>query len=190
MDFYDAKGAVEALLGALGICNASFVLAEHSALHPRASAQVRTAGGTPLGFLGELHPRAIKRMDLPLTLFAFELNVDGLIAAAGLVPEYRAVNRFPAVLRDVAVVVPIGQRNDEVRKVILEVGGALVEDAQLFDVYTGKPLPEGRKNLAYALRYRSAERTLRDDEVNEAHGRIVAEVNHRLGGQLRGSNPE
>ena len=67
----------------------------------------------------------------------------------------RTLNRFPAVLRDLAVVVPVELRNDEVRRVILEVGGALVEDALIFDVYTGKPIPEGKKNLAYAIRYRS-----------------------------------
>ena len=90
------------------------------------------------------------------------------------------------MLRDVAVVVPAAMQAAEVRAVILEVGQPLVEDATLFDVYTGAPLPEGQKNLAFALSYRSADRTLRDDEVQEAHRRIVDEVQRRLGGQLRG----
>ena len=76
--------------------------------------------------------------------------------AARLVPEYHSLPRFPAVLRDLAVVVPLELRNDQVRQVILEVGGAMGEDALIFDVYTGKPIPEGKKNLAYAIRYRSA----------------------------------
>jgi len=86
----------------------------------------------------------------------------------------------------VAVVVPVSMEAADVRSVVLEVGQPLVEDAVLFDVYTGAPLPEGQKNLAFALSYRSAERTLRDEEVQEAHRRIVEEVQRRLGGQLRG----
>jgi phenylalanyl-tRNA synthetase beta chain len=90
------------------------------------------------------------------------------------------------VLRDLAVVVPVSMEAAEVREVIREVGQPLVEDAALFDVYTGAPLPEGQKNLAFALTYRSPQRTLRDDEVQEAHKRIVEGVQRRLGGQLRG----
>ena len=90
------------------------------------------------------------------------------------------------MLRDVAVVVPVTMEAAEVRAVIREVGQPLVEDATLFDVYTGPPLPEGQKNLAFALSYRAPDRTLRDDEVAAAHARIVEEVQRRLGGQLRG----
>ena len=115
----------------------------------------------------------------------FELDVETLYAVANLVPEFQAIGRFPAVLRDLAVVVPVALQNDEVRRVILEVGRPLVEDAVVFDVYVGKPIPEGSKNIAYAIRYRSAERTLTDNEVNDAHRRIIDEVQRRLGGQLR-----
>ena len=71
------------------------------------------------------------------------------------------------------------------RQVILEVGRPLVEDVEVFDVYSGKPIPEGQKNLAYAIRYRAADRTLTDAEVSEAHQKIVAEVHQRLGASLR-----
>ena len=103
-----------------------------------------------------------------------------------LSPQFRPLPRYPAVLRDLAVVVPVSMEAAEVREVIREVGQPLVEDAALFDVYTGAPLPEGQKNLAFALTYRSPQRTLRDDEVQEAHKRIVEGVQRRLGGQLRG----
>jgi phenylalanyl-tRNA synthetase beta chain len=185
MDFYDAKGAVEAVLHGLRVGGARFEPAEAPAWHPRACAQVVLADGTVLGHVGELHPRVTRALDLPQGVFAFELDTAPLYTAAQLVPAYHALPRFPAVLRDLAVVVPAELRNDEVRRVILEVGGALVEDALIFDVYTGKPIPEGKKNLAYAIRYRSQERTLTDGEVGEAHQRIIAEVNQRLGGALR-----
>ncbi|HVG59191.1 MAG TPA: phenylalanine--tRNA ligase subunit beta [Hyalangium sp.] len=185
MDFYDAKGAVEAVLHALHVDGVRFVPAEAPAWHPRACAHVLLADGTALGHVGELHPRVTKALELPQGVYAFELDTEPLYATARLVPEYHSLPRFPAVLRDLAVVVPVELRNDEVRRVILEVGGALVEDALIFDVYTGKPIPEGKKNLAYAIRYRSPERTLTDAEVGEAHQRIISEVNQRLGGALR-----
>jgi phenylalanyl-tRNA synthetase beta chain len=184
-DFYDAKGAVEGVLGALRVEGVTFLPAEYPAYHPRACAQVKTADGTVLGHIGELHPRVVKALGLPEGVFAFELDTEPLYAAAKLVPAYQPLPRFPAVLRDLAVVVPVELANDEVRRVILEVGRPLVEEAQVFDVYTGKPIPEGQKNLAYALRYRSAERTLTDVEVSEAHQRIVEQVKQRLGAALR-----
>jgi phenylalanyl-tRNA synthetase beta chain len=185
-DFYDAKGAVESVLASLGIRDARFEGAEHPFLHPRASATVQLGSEkVTAGFCGELHPKAAKRLALPSSIYLFELDVETLYAVANLVPEFQAIGRFPAVLRDLAVVVPVALQNDEVRRVILEVGRPLVEDAVVFDVYVGKPIPEGSKNIAYAIRYRSAERTLTDNEVNDAHRRIIDEVQRRLGGQLR-----
>ncbi|WNG26721.1 phenylalanine--tRNA ligase subunit beta [Cystobacter fuscus] len=184
-DFYDAKGAVEGVLHALHVDGVRFVPAEAPAYHPRACARVELADGTVLGHVGELHPRVTKALELPRDVFVFELDSVPLYAAARLVPAWGGLPRFPAVLRDLAVVVPLELPNDEVRRVILEVGGPLVEDALVFDVYTGKPIPEGRKNLAYAIRYRSPERTLTDAEVGTAHQRIISEVNQRLGGALR-----
>jgi phenylalanyl-tRNA synthetase beta chain len=141
--------------------------------------------GTVLGLVGEVHPRVSKALGLPEGVFVFELDTDPLYAAAQLVPQAQSLPKYPAVLRDLAVVVPLELRNEEVRRVILEVGAPLVEDALVFDVYTGKPIPEGKKNLAYALRYRSPERTLTDAEVTAAHQRIITEVNQRLGAALR-----
>ncbi len=184
-DFYDAKGALESVLHALHVEGVRFVSAEAPAFHPRACARLELADGTVLGHVGELHPRVTKALELPRDVFAFEVDTSPLYSAARLVPSYQGLPRFPAVLRDLAVVVPLELQNDEVRRVILEVGAPLVEDALIFDVYTGKPIPEGRKNLAYAIRYRSPERTLTDAEVSAAHQRIISEVNQRLGGALR-----
>ena len=184
-DFADAKGAVEAILSALSAEELSCRLARVAPFHPRATAEARV-GEVVLGWIGELHPLVTRQLELPPGIFAFELEFGALEKVARLSPRFRPLPRYPAVLRDLAVVVPAAMQAAEVRAVILEVGQPLVEDATLFDVYTGAPLPEGQKNLAFALSYRSAERTLRDDEVQEAHRRIVDEVQRRLGGQLRG----
>jgi len=183
-DFVDARGAVEAIVAALGPGAVTCTLARMAPFHPRATAEVRV-GEVVLGWVGELHPRVAGELGLPPGIFAFELEYAALERLAVLSPQFHPLPRFPAVLRDLAVVVPASVPADEVRAVIQEVGGALVEEARVFDVYTGPPLPEGQKNLAFALRYRAEDRTLRDDEVAAAHTRIVEEVQRRLGGQLR-----
>ena len=185
IDFADARGALEAMLSALSAGELTCRLGRVAPFHPRATAEAR-AGDTVLGWVGELHPQVAEQVGLPQGVFAFELEFSALEQVAALSPRFQPLPRYPAVLRDVAVVVPVGMEAAEVRAVIREVGQPLVEDATLFDVYTGAPVPEGQKNLAFALRYRAPDRTLRDDEVAAAHARIVEEVQRRLGGQLRG----
>ncbi len=184
IDFYDVKGAVTSLIDALGIPDARFEPLENDWYHPRAAASV-SVDDVVLGTLGELHPKPAKRLDAPAGVFMFQLSMEALIARAVLVPQASPLTRFPSVLRDVAFKVDAALPNAEIRKVILEVGSPLLTDATIFDVYVGSQIEAGRKNVAYALTYQAADRTLTDTEVIEAHQRIVAEVNQRLGGTLR-----
>ncbi len=186
IDFYDAKGAVEAALSALHVEGVRFEpRRDDPSLHPGAAASVVAADGVVLGRVGQLHPRVARALDLPEDVFLFSLELAPLLERAQLVPQASALPRFPAVLRDLSVVVPDAQPVEAIRALILEVGQPLVEDARVFDVYTGANIPEGHRSLAFAIRYRSAERTLQDAEVGEAHQRIVAEVHQRLGASLR-----
>lgn len=184
VDFYDARAAVDAVLSSLHITGARYEPLESPWYHPRAAATVKL-GDQVLGTLGELHPRAQKRLDAPAGVFLFQLDAMALLAASRLVPQASPLSRFPSVLRDLAVVVPAEMPAEKVQAVILEVGQPLVDQVRVFDVYEGKQVGEGKKNLAFALRYRSPERTLTDAEVVEAHTKIVAEVTQRLGGALR-----
>jgi phenylalanyl-tRNA synthetase beta chain len=183
-DFYDAKGAVEGLLASVGVMGVTATPIRRLPYHPRASASL-SVGRSLLGTVGELHPQVAKALDLPQGVFLFELDLEALVQVADVVPRLRALNRFPAVLRDLAVVVADSKPAEDIRAVIQEVGAPLVEEVLVFDVYVGSPLPPGRKNLAFALRYRAADRTLRDEEVQAAHAKIVEEVNRRLGAELR-----
>ncbi|HLT28941.1 MAG TPA: phenylalanine--tRNA ligase subunit beta [Myxococcaceae bacterium] len=186
VDFYDAKGAVEGVLSALHIHGARFTaIRDVPSLHPGAAAAIHDAEGQLLGTVGQLHPRVARAADVPEAVFVFDLDLARLLARATLVPLAQALPRFPAVLRDLSVVVPREHAMEAVRQLILEEGGALVEDAALFDVYTGQNIPEGHRSLAFAIRYRSPERTLQDAEVTEAHQRIVERVHERLGASLR-----
>ncbi|HSD21943.1 MAG TPA: phenylalanine--tRNA ligase subunit beta [Anaeromyxobacter sp.] len=183
VDFYDAKAAVAAVLEALGI-EARWRARGGAWLHPRTSAEVLGGDGEPLGEVGELHPRVSAAFELPRGVFAFRLSGAALVQSARLVPRYAGIPRFPAVLRDLAIVVADEIEAGAVLAAVRE--EPLVEDATLFDVYRGPPIPAGRKNLALAIRYRAADRTLTDAEADAAHARIVARLRDGLGAELRG----
>jgi phenylalanyl-tRNA synthetase beta chain len=184
VDFYDAKAAVQGILEALGV-DGRWEARGDAWLHPRVSARVlATDGGEPLGEVGELHPRVAAGFDLPRGVLAIRLSLEALRRHARLVPQYRPIPRLPAVLRDLAVVVA-----DEVAAATVEAlvrEEPLVEAVTLFDVYRGAPLPAGKKNLALAIRYRAADRTLTDAEADAAHARIVKRLAERSGAELRG----
>jgi phenylalanyl-tRNA synthetase beta chain len=185
VDFYDAKGAIEAALTALRIEGAIYAPGSEPYLHPRASAAVLIEK-TPVGSVGILHPRIARQLELSGEVALFELDVAELAKSSKLMPAFQSLPKYPAVFRDIAVVVNSDLSSDAVRSIILQVGGKIVEDVTVFDVYTGRPIPEGRKNLAFAITYRAPDRTLTDEEVNAAHGRIISEVNSKVGGSLRG----
>jgi phenylalanyl-tRNA synthetase beta chain len=185
VDFYDAKAAIERVLAVLGAADARWTVEAASWAHPRFAAALRL-GGEAVGHVGELHPRVATAFELPRGVLAFELDLAALLRAARLVPRYEEIPRLPAVLRDLAVVVDDAVQAAQVIGAVK--GEPLVEDATLFDVYTGAPLPAGKKNLALALRYRAAGRTLTDAEVDAAHGRIVERLRRdpEIRAELRG----
>jgi phenylalanyl-tRNA synthetase beta chain len=184
-DFYDLKGAVEEVLDGLAIRNATFKKAAVSWLHPRSSAEVVVNGKT-LGVLGELHPVVADAFELPRGVFAAELDAEALLGSAELVPMFRGIPRFPASLRDLAIVVEDRVSAAEVETTMRGVDAAgLVEDVLLFDVYAGANIPAGKKSLAFSLRYRAPERTLTDEEVNTLHAAIVERLSSIYGAALR-----
>jgi phenylalanyl-tRNA synthetase beta chain len=181
-DFYDAKAVVVGILEALGV-EARWEPRGDTWLHPRHSGRV-LSGDDVLGEAGELHPRVAAAFELPRGVLAFRLSLEALLRAARLVPQHRSIPRLPAVLRDLAVVVDEGVAAAAVEALVHE--EPLVEAVTLFDVYRGAPLPQGKKNLALAIAYRAADRTLTDAEADAAHARIVQRLAQQLGAELRG----
>jgi phenylalanyl-tRNA synthetase beta chain len=182
-DFYAAKGLVEGMLGSVGI---AFEVepGERPFLHPGRTATVLAGDERKLGWIGELHPSVARAWDLDATVAAFELDAD-LIAelAPGPMP-YRDVTSFPAVIQDIAVVVGEELPAGEVEQAVRAGGGDLLDRIELFDVYRGNQVAEGRKSLALRLEFRSPERTLTDEDVAAARAAIEAEL-AKLGGALR-----
>ena len=149
-------------------------------LHPGRAARV-LVGGEPAGWLGELHPGVSGAWDIDRAA-GFELDLAVLQRAARLSPHYRDLTSFPSVHQDRAWWFPAGVPAAEVLAVVREAGGALLERAEVFDVYPG----EERTSLALRLEFRAPDRTLTDEEVAQRRAKIDAAVAERLGGEPRG----
>ena len=182
VDFFDVKADVEALLHALGHSDISLIAAVHPALHPGQSAQVLSSGQI-CGWLGKLHPELKSRFDLRADCFLFDLSLAALLAEQPF--EYRQASRFPAVRRDLAVVVGEGVSLFEVEQSIRGAAGEYLRDLQLFDVYRGQGIDSDSKSLALGLIFQASSSTLTDEVVDAAVAAVVAALNQDVGGVLR-----
>lgn len=185
MDFFYLKGIVENILARLRIKAITWEAATaYPFLHPGRAATIK-AGELSLGFLGELHPDVLAAFDLPSRACVFELDWDYAGSLNQRQVGYEPLPRFPAVERDLAVVVEENLPAAAVEEVIREAGGDQLKGCTLFDVYRGAPVPAGYKSLAYSLVYQLPDRTLTDAEVNAAQERIQRALEERLGARLR-----
>jgi phenylalanyl-tRNA synthetase beta chain len=165
-DFYTAKAAVEAIARDLGLPSLTWTRAEHPALHPGRAAEFR-AGDMALGAVGQLHPETAAALDLREATFLFELDAQSLLQHATTERRYQPPSRFPALTRDLAVIVPRGTPAAQVRAVIEREAAERARAIRLFDVYAGLPLPEDRISLAFSLELAAVDRTLTDVEADE-----------------------
>lgn len=183
-DFYLCKGILENLLTGLGIPDVSFTASEVSGFHPTRTAIVESAGDK-LGVVGEIGSEWAETFDLPGRTYVFELDFPKLMERSGRRVGYTALSRYPAVTRDLAVVVGGDTKYRRVAELIAEGAGDLLESLTLFDVYTGKPLLPGHKSMAFSIVFRSRERTLRDEEVDERLTAIRDLLTSELGVSFR-----
>jgi phenylalanyl-tRNA synthetase beta chain len=187
-DFFDAKGALEALMADLRI-PWSLGGAPGPLFHPGRSAFVMVDGAR-VGVLGEIHPRVAASLDVPSRIAAAELEVETLRRHAARTVQAYDVPRFPPVRRDLSFVLDKQVSHAAVESAIREAGGDLVASCVLFDVHAGPPLRAGEKSLAFSVEFRAPSRTLEREEADEAVERIRARVSSDLGGELRGGDVE
>ncbi|MEV6108238.1 phenylalanine--tRNA ligase subunit beta [Streptomyces sp. NPDC051940] len=162
---------------------------QHEPWHPgRCAALYAEVGGqkTLVGHAGELHPRVVKALSLPERTSAMEISLD-LLGQAGSAPVAPSISNYPVATQDVALVVEATVPAASVEAALRSGAGELLESIRLFDVYTGDQVGEGRKSLAYALRFRAADRTLTVDEASAARDAAVAVAGERTGAVLRGA---
>ncbi|MBU2226550.1 MAG: phenylalanine--tRNA ligase subunit beta [Proteobacteria bacterium] len=184
-DFYDLKGCVENILDTLRIPAPSFRSDVREAfLHPGKSCSV-FCGDRQVGFLGEVHPDVLSRLDLTGTIVVCELDMDLLANNYSGKALFRNPPRFPSSSRDVAFLVRRETEAGELIRLAADFHEELLEKVQIFDVYEGQNLPVGMKSIGLRFSYRSSERTLTDEGVNEIHGRIVQKIVHSTGASIR-----
>ena len=184
VDFFYLKGAIEELLNTFTDEFISFESTQIPFLHPYQAASV-FLGNEELGYIGMLHPDVKSEYDFKQEVVLAEINLAKLLNKVKLFKEFSSLPKYPASLRDIAVLVPVNITTAQVENCIRETGGSLVESILLFDLYEGKSIPAGYRSLAFSIVYRSQEQTLRDEQVSEVHHAIEEELYNRLGVELR-----
>ncbi|WP_144550930.1 phenylalanine--tRNA ligase subunit beta [Bacillus mycoides] len=184
VDFFVAKGVLEGLFDVLGVASSiTYAPAKREGMHPGRTADI-LLDGEVIGFIGQLHPETQKQLDVKDT-FVFELSLVKVFGADVEETYYSAIPRFPSMTRDMAVVVTTEVKAGEMKQIIAGAGGELLKEVTLFDLYEGEKMEEGKKSLAFSMNYFDPERTLTDEEVTEAHNRVLTVVEEKFGAELR-----
>ncbi len=192
-DFYDLKGTLETLLDSLKIRRYRFIPTQHPTFHPGRCALLELASTTEdgektyrsAGVLGEVHPLVQQRYDLPHRAYLCELDLEQLYVAVPESIAYQPISRHQELTRDLALVVDQRIESQALQNDILRHGGELLRSVKLFDVYTGDPIPVGKKNLTYSLVYQAQDRTLTDAEAATLQEHIIKMLHEDFGAVLR-----
>lgn len=184
VDFYDAKGIIEGLLLGLRIENCTVEAAEHYAMHPGKTAAFKKGRDT-LAIVGEVHPKVAAAFEVTKKMYIFELDVATLMKYAAKKFSYKQLPKYPAINRDLAVIVDEATAAGKIEAVIAKNAGKDFKALSLFDVYRAKQIGEGKKSLAFTIKFQSQERTLVDEEVDNAVNKIVEAVGKEFDAELR-----
>jgi len=185
IDFYDLSGIIEELMEALGINEYELEpVKDDPTFHPGRTARL-IVKGEDAGVLGEIHPAVAENFEAAERNYIAFIQMEPLVRYASTEREYKPLPKFPAVTRDIAVIVDDGIPVRSIEKIIIGKAGRIFEEAKLFDVYRGKQVPEGKKSVAYSITFRAHDRTLTDEEVNRAMEKITKALSDELGAQLR-----
>jgi len=181
VDFFDLKADVETLL-AFAENETVFEAAEHPALHPGQCACIKQDGQI-VGWIGALHPETQTALDIDARVFVFEIQQSAIARSA--IPAFKPLSRFPEVRRDLAVLVDESVPAADILSAIDKTSSELVKETQLFDIYQGKGVEEGRKSVAFGLILQEFSRTLTDNEVDSEIDNIVSTLNQQFAATLR-----
>ena len=186
-DFFDLKGAVEGLLDALRYAGVQYRSDfREPFLHPGRCCGV-SLGGETVGFVGEIHPAVQAALDMKDRAVVFELDLDALTEHFSDSVVFREIPRYPSGSRDTAFLVDRAVEAEKMLRIVKESGEELLESVDIFDVYTGRGVDEGKKSVGMRFSYRSSERTLTDEEIRAVHERIVSAIVRETGARIRGA---
>ncbi|MBR0209497.1 MAG: phenylalanine--tRNA ligase subunit beta [Firmicutes bacterium] len=183
--FFTLKGYVEELLAALGIHGAEYeAVSDDPTFHPGRCARV-SVEGKPVAVIGQVHPAVTENYNIGSAVYAAEIDFDLLYSLAKTEIKYAPLPKYPAMVRDFAMVVKEEVAAGELEKAIKANAGPLLESVKLFDVYRGAPVLPGFKSVAYSLTYRAADRTLKEGEVNEINQKVLIALKDAYNAVLR-----
>lgn len=185
VDFYQVKGIVAAYLKDMAV-NGDVTYVANSDMpdmHPGRTADILVHGHR-IGFMGQIHPTVAKQFKIGAT-YVFELNLQAIIDMPKQENQYDVISRYPAITRDIAMLVDNQVTNEQIMALIEKRGGAYLRSVKLFDVYDGVKVPKGKKSLAYTLTYQDKNATLVDDAVNQAFDKVTQRLQDELGAEIR-----
>ena len=184
VDFFKMKGAVEVLLDGLNVVGYEFnALTDAYAYHPGRTAEI-TVDGKVIGVIGEIHPKVADNYDINAKVYTAELDLEVMLESVGAERTYKALPKFPAVTRDLAILCDRDLPVAAIKTIIVNNVGALLEKVELFDVYQGSQIPEDKKSVAYTFTMRSENSTLSDKQCDKIVRKIVADLEN-IGAQIR-----
>ena len=184
VDFFDMKGIVEELFRALGISKYTVEAGEHFAMHPGKTALFKK-GREVIASVGELHPQAAENFGIKQKVYLFEMDLEVLMKYTGKSFHFESLPKYPAIARDLAIVVDEDVASADIERVIAKNGGKHFKDVTLFDVYTGEHVAKGKKSMAFNLQFQSKDKTLTDEEADAAFKNILKAVEKHFAAELR-----
>ena len=185
IDYYDIKGCVEDLLEVLEIEGVKFTRAEDIPyLHPGKASKLSIEKEV-LGVFGEAHPQVLSHYEIDGKTYLFELDFDQLLKWAKESKRFQPLPKFPDIYRDLSLVVDDTLEAEKVVEVIWTLQHPFIDEVNLFDIYRGAPIPEGKKGISYRIRYQANDRTLTDEEVNQYHEKVIARLKEAFQAELR-----
>jgi phenylalanyl-tRNA synthetase beta chain len=189
--FYELKGAVDSLLNKLGISDqwyddfeATPEWTDDIFWQKTGTAEIKI-GDEEVGFLGQINSQVLNKLNINGVVVAFNLNFEKILKLAEEELIYEPPSPYPSAVRDLAIFVDLGDKMADVLNIIEITGGKLVQDVDLFDMYEGEGIPDGKKSLAFHIIYQSYEKTLRDEEVDKIHRKIIRELEKNKNWQVR-----
>ncbi len=184
-DFYYLKEVVDLTLGRLGIKGIEYIREEDdTSFHPGRTAKLLLSGEC-IGIIGEIHMDVALNYNIKDRVYIGQIDFDKIVELTNMEVKYQPLPKYPGMLRDLALVVKEDILVGNMEKIMWKHGKGLIEKIELFDIYTGNQIPEGMKSVAYSITYRSHDRTLRDDEVNEIQKDIIKDLEDTFGAKLR-----
>jgi phenylalanyl-tRNA synthetase beta chain len=189
-NFFALKGVLEMLFERIQLDNYQFIPDNDNRdfLHPGRRAEIKYNQTQTFGFIGEIHPELADQNNLPQGTTIFELDLDFLFkVTAAKEYSYQKLVKYPVLARDLAVVLKEEIAVGEIHQAIQNIGGAMLKNLELFDIYQGDQIKEGHKSAAFELKFQADDRTLTDQEVNRRFNQIVKHLKEEYSAEIRGN---